>query len=175
MLNTPYFADIHLHPIMKSSNWTKEDGEKNPWETFNHITPETSSARWGSIASKDMSKFSQANFYKLIEGKVRIACISLYPIERGFVDIRNLPQFITSVKAKNELFAIGSGIGYKRAEKLASNCDYFEELLAEYNYLKKHEGLSPCGKYSYKLVCNFEDLQKSLAKKKSWSSYQLIQ
>jgi len=43
-----------------------------------------------SVTSKDILKESQSNFYKLIEGNVRVVMISLYPIESGFLKIRNL-------------------------------------------------------------------------------------
>mgnify|MGYP002628071991 CR=1 FL=1 len=165
MQNTPFYADIHLHPTIKSFNWDKADGEKNPWEAFNHIEPKTPAGRFGSQASSTVAKYSQTNFYKLIEGKVRIAFISLYPFERGFMKMRNIPRLITSKKAIIEMTAIASGMGFYKTEKLYNKVNYLNEFEGEYNFLKKHEGKSPCGKYSYKIVNNYSELQETLKKK----------
>ncbi|MCB9256897.1 MAG: membrane dipeptidase [Chitinophagales bacterium] len=164
MLETPFYADIHLHPSLKSSNWTKEDGEKNPWETFNHITPKTAAGRFASNASSTLAKYTQTNFYKLMEGKCKVAFVSLYPFERGFLEMRNVPRLITSKKAVVELTAIASGMGYEAVEQIANEQDYFKEFKKEYDYLKKHEGKSPCGKYSYKIVNNYGELVASMKK-----------
>jgi microsomal dipeptidase-like Zn-dependent dipeptidase len=164
MQNTPFYADIHLHPTIKSFNWDKKDGEKNPWETFSHIEPQSAAGRLGSQASATVAKYSQTNFYKLIEGKVRIAFISLYPFERGFMKMRNVPRLITGKKVIIELTAIASGMGFNKTQKLFEKTDYLKEFEDEYEYLKKHEGKSPCGKFSYKMVNNYSELQESLKK-----------
>lgn len=165
MKNTPYYADLHIHPTFKSYNWNAKDGKKNPWEDFDHITPETPAGRFGAQSTPTLAKYSQTNFYKLIKGNVRIAFISLYPYERGFLEMRNVPRLITSKKAVIEMTALASGMGYHRVAELDQKVDYFKEFIGEYKYLKKHEGPSPCGKYSYKVVGNYSELQESLAKK----------
>lgn len=164
MNEASYFADIHLHPTLKSSNWGKTESPKNPWETFEHIHPTTTSSRFVNANTKDLAKFTQSNFYKLMEGKVKIAFVSLYPLERGFFDIRNVPRLLTSQKAQVEMISITSGIGPKRVERFFSKTDYYKELKEEYKYIKLHEGASPCGKYTYKVVNNFSELQASLKK-----------
>lgn len=165
MIGSPVIADIHLHPTLKSSNWTKKDGEKNPWESFRHITPQTAAGRIGEKTSQTLAKYTQTNFYKLMEGNVRIAFVSLYPFERGFLDMRNVPRILTTKKAINEMTAIASGMGLEAVEHLQQKTDYFEEFKTEYAYLKKHQGASPCGKYTYKIVKNNAELQASIAKK----------
>ena len=165
MKNTPYYADLHLHPTIKSFNWNAKDGKKNPWETFNHIVPKTPAGRFGDQNTPTLAKYTQTNFYKLIEGKVRIAFISLYPFERGFLNMRNVPRLITSKKAVIEMTAIASGMGFHRVQALDNKVNYYKEFKGEYNYLKENEGASPCGKYSYKVVKNYSELQESLKKK----------
>ncbi len=164
MKNTPFYTDIHLHPTLKSYNWNAKDGIKNPWESFEHITPETAAGRFGQQNTPTLAKYTQTNFYKLIEGKVRVAFLSLYPFERGFMNMRNLPRLITSKKAVIEMTAIASGMGVGAVEKINKKTEYFKEFEGEYKYLKKHEGKSPCGKYSYKVVNNYSELQESLKK-----------
>jgi microsomal dipeptidase-like Zn-dependent dipeptidase len=164
MKKASYYADLHLHPTLKSSNWGKTESPKNPWETFEHLKPTTNSSRLVNIASKDLAKYSQTNFYKLMEGKVKVAFISLYPTERGFFEIRNVPKFLTSHKAQIEMIALTSGMGPKRIERMFTKTDYYKELHDEYKYLKKHEGASPCGNFTYKIVNNYSELQESLKK-----------
>lgn len=165
MSKASYFADIHLHPTLKSSNWTKKDGLKNPWEDFTHIVPKTAAGRFAIKNTPSLAKYTQSNFYKLVEGKVRIAFISLYPFERGFMNMRNVPRLITSEKALIEMTAISSGMGFEATTNIKNKVDYFKELQKEYDYVKKHQGKSPCGKYSYKIVNNYSELKASLAKK----------
>lgn len=99
-----------------------------------------------------------------MEGKCKVAFISLYPFERGFLEMRNVPRLITSKKAIVELTAIASGMGYEAVEQMSNEQDYFKEFEKEYQYLKRHEGKSPCGKYSYKIVNNYSELQASMKK-----------
>lgn len=164
MNEAKYYADLHLHPTLKSSNWGRTESPKNPWETFEHLKPTTNSSRFVNANTRDLAKYSQSNFYKLMEGKVKVAFVSLYPLERGFFEIRNVPKFLTSQKAQVEMIAITSGIGPKRAERFFEKTDYYKELNEEYKYIKNHEGASPCGKYTYKVVNNFAELQESLKK-----------
>jgi len=164
MLNQPTITDIHIHPILKASNWTKEEGEKNPWESFNHVEPNTRTGKIAIKATQAMAKYTQSNFYKLIEGNVRVIGVSLYPFERGFLNMRNLPKLFASDEAIYEMTAIASGMGLERIRDLDNHIDYFEELEKEYNYLKRHEGKSPCGKYSYKVVNSYTEIQESLKK-----------
>lgn len=165
MKKTPYYADLHLHPSIKSFNWNAKDGKKNPWEDFDHIEPKTRAGRFGWQNTPTLAKYTQTNFYKLIKGKVRIAFVSLYPFERGFLNMRNVPRLITSKKAVIEMTAIASGMGYHKVEQLNEKVNYYREFKGEYKYLKDHQGPSPCGKYSYKIVNNYAELQASLKKK----------
>lgn len=164
MNKKPLIADIHIHPILKSFNWTKKDGTKNPWEAFNHIQPNTRTGRFAVGATRALSKYTQTNFYKLIEGNVRVVCISLYPFERGFLNMRNLPKLFTTDQAIYEVAAITSGMGIDKVKQLDNHTDYYQEFKDEYAYLKKHEGKSPCGKHSYKVVNNYSEIQEVLKK-----------
>lgn len=164
MFDKPLIADIHVHPILKASNWTKGDGEKNPWESFDHIEPNSRTGKFAIKATQAMAKYTQSNFYKLIEGNVRVISVSLYPFERGFLNMRNLPKLLASNETVYEMTAIASGMGLETIRELDKNINYFEELEKEYNYLKRHEGKSPCGKYSYKIVNNYTEIQEVLKK-----------
>ena len=166
-LKNKFFADIHMHPIMKSFNSGHPKPKYNPWEFFEHERPTTTGGRFVSRNSPDMEKCTQANFYKLMDGQVRVLFNSFYPFERGFFNIRNLPKLATGRKAKSEMMAVGSGIGMDRAAYLARHVDYWEELNDEYAYLMKHQGKSPNGKFEYAVVSNYTQLQDVLKKENS--------
>ncbi|MGB1247401.1 MAG: hypothetical protein ACPG4Z_00840 [Chitinophagales bacterium] len=169
MIKTKFYADLHLHPTLKSSNWGLKKKKKNPWETFEHIKPETPAGRYAMRASMDLAKYTQANFEKLMQGKVKIAFLSLYPFERGFFNVRNVPNLLTSKKAKVEMVAVSSGMGREKTEYYFNHTDYFKELNDEYNFIKENQGKSPCGKYSYKIATSYNDIKESLAKENELS------
>lgn len=165
MIEADFHIDLHLHPTLKTSNWGKYSSPYTPWDCVNHIQPSTKSSKIVDEQTHDMAKFSQANFYKLIEGNVRVAFVSLYPIERGFFDVRNIPKILTTKNAKNELIAITAGIDPDRVNEYYKKSNYFKELNDEYHYIKTHEGKSPCKKYNYKIVSNYAELCNTIKNK----------
>lgn len=159
MKNIPCFADFHIHPNLKSFNSGHPMPLKNMWEEIEHIKPKSAAGRFAVNNSKGVGKESQTNFYKLIEGNVRVAFISLYPMERGFFDIRNLPKAIAGKKGIDELSAITMGYDIERIQFLRKGTDYFKELQLEYNYVRSNQGDSPCGKYAFKLANSYAELK----------------
>ena len=103
MKSIPSFADFHIHPNLKSFNSGNPKPKLNMWEHFEHVEPTTAAGKFAVNNSKGVAKFSQTNFYNLIEGNVRVVFISLYPMERGFFDIRGVPKALTSKKGLDDL------------------------------------------------------------------------
>lgn len=159
MHSIPCFSDIHIHPTLKSFNSGHPLPSRNMWEDFEHIKPTTPAGRFAINNSKDVAKFSQTNLYKLMEGNVRVAFVSLYPLEKGFLKLRSVPKVITGKKGFDDLTAVATGYDPKRIRYLMKNNDYFEELQQEYAYLKQNEGPSPCGKYKMKIVNTYGELK----------------
>lgn len=159
MKNIPCFADFHIHPNLKSFNSGHPKPKVSMWEAVEHMKPKSASGRFAVNNSKGVGKESQTNFYKLIEGNVRVAFVSLYPMERGFFDIRNLPKAIAGKKGIDELSAVTMGYDVERIQFLRKGTDYYKELQLEYNYVKSQQGESPCGKYGFKLVNSYAELK----------------
>lgn len=78
------FADLHCHPHMRSFNYFRGTlREKNPTEfhPWHIVISRLRSKQKGKRASA----YSQSDLVKLVNGNVRLAFVSLYPIEKGWV------------------------------------------------------------------------------------------
>ncbi len=157
-------VDIHIHPTLKSFNSGHPIPKRNMWEMIEHEMFNTPIGKFAMNNTKEVAKYSQTNLYKLAEGKVRVSFISLYPMEKGFLNIRNLSKLVTSKKGREEMLSTITGYKIERIRYLLSHNDYFEELKDEYQYLKSNQGISPDGKWEFKMVNNFDELNQFLSK-----------
>ena len=157
-----FFTDLHIHPTIKVFNSGRPYPRRNLWDDFKHETGNTNPAKFALNNSKGLAKYSQTNFDQLIRGKVRVVSASLYPMEKGFLNIRNVPNILMNSRAKDELTQIISGYSIDSIRYMRESNNYFSDLLDEYNFLQKHQGKSPNGQYYYKLVNNYGELQNVL-------------
>lgn len=157
-----YFADIHIHPNLKAFNSGYPKPKKNLWETIEHKVGKSNPAKFVFNNSKDVAKYSQSNFEELRKGKVRVATVSLYPIEKGFLEIRNIPKVVTNQNARDEMTQVITGYELENIKYLRKHVGYFEELQAEYSYMYNQQGTSPDGISNYKLVNNYNELTSVL-------------
>lgn len=89
-----------------------------------------------------ISRYRQSDFTTLIEGQYQIVCVSQYPIEKEFFDIRN--EFLS--RFENHIAQFASLLGKERIKYVRSNhYNYFEDLCNEYEYLKLLNGKTPTG------------------------------
>lgn len=159
-----YFADIHIHPTIKTFNSGRPHPRKNLWDDFEHTIGKTNLAKFASNNSPGLGKYSQSNFYQLAKGKVRVATASLYPIEKGFLNIRNIPNLVVNKKAHDETLEVITGYSGDSIKYMRESNNYFGDLKDEYQYLFENQGKSPDGKYAYKLVNNYSELKSVLEK-----------
>ena len=161
-----YFIDIHCHPTMRTMHNAAHTKNPNHWEeNFNDVI-DSGVARWASKTSDRIAKKSQSNFNHCISGKVRVVFDSLYPLERGFVNLRKLPERIIGLKNAETIIVTSAGLSKKQFRKYRSSQDYFKELEEQYDFLIKNQGPSPCGNYSYKVVNNNLELEEWLSAEK---------
>lgn len=163
-LDELFFADVHIHPNLKSAYSGYPTPKRNMWEFIDHPVPEGKAARYAFNNSPNVAKYSQTNFYALVEGSVRVPTISLYPLEKGFMDIRNLPKLLTNKKSRIEMMQVVTGNEVSSIEYLRDTNDYFKILQFEYNYVKSNQGYSPDKKYHFKLVNSYGALMDQLSK-----------
>jgi microsomal dipeptidase-like Zn-dependent dipeptidase len=85
------FADLHCHPHMRSYNWLHRHGTPesnslyNPWWVI-------FSDKRAQLRGKRAAAYSQCDMAKVINGNLRLAFLSLYPLEKGWVTGRDYKQ-----------------------------------------------------------------------------------
>ena len=110
----------------------------------------------------EIAKHTQSNLLRLAEGKVRVIFNSLYPIERGFINLRNIPNVLTREKVQLEMLGLMTGMAPERIKYLKKNIDYFSELRHEYDYLVANQGKSPDGKHRHEIAKDYDHLKDIL-------------
>lgn len=96
------FADLHCHPHMRSFNWLhkhRKPEQKSKYDPWWIILPKRKAEDQGRRASA----YSQCDMAKVINGNLKLAFLSLYPLEKGWVTgrkdstmviARNLKKFL---------------------------------------------------------------------------------
>jgi microsomal dipeptidase-like Zn-dependent dipeptidase len=154
-------VDLHCHPNLKSFNSGQPEPAVNMWQKIHHKV-EGKFAKTIEGASLQVLKESQANLYTLAEGNVRIFNVSLYPIERGFLHLRNIPKILIGKDRINTMHEVLTGFSAARITHLKKYANYFDDLLAEYDYVYNGQGKSPNGKYEFVLVNNYKELLQAV-------------
>ncbi len=157
-----FFVDIHCHPTMRAFHTTPNGNEKNMWDCTKNDSVDTILGRWSWNQSKGVSKYSQSNFYNCVTGKTRVVFDSLYPMERGFINLKKFPELLLGKKNIETLAVTASGLSLEQFRNYKKGNDYFNELNEQYKFLVKNQGASPCDKYDYKIVKNYNELGASL-------------
>lgn len=147
MSKNDFYFDLHVHSVFKNFNSGHPKPKANIWEEVGHPQVSRPIANLAEKNSVHVAKYSQSNFDKLLKGKNRAVSVSLTPIEKGFMEHRNLPKVISSKKARREILSLISGISYEKVVHMDEKMDYWEELNGEYNYLVKGQGKSKNGEY----------------------------
>jgi len=163
-MNT-YYIDFHCHPSLKpfgkSFASKKTQGRNSPNRNHRHsiyhqqgVTP--LKKKINTLLT--LTKFTQADFSTVHNGKTRILIVSLYPMEKNLIQDKNGVNF-TGRLLRN----LAAGIGLKRIRYLQKMPDYFQDLLHEYNFfleldakkITKHDQ-----KVRYKLVKNYSEIRQ---------------
>ena len=154
-------VDLHCHPNLKSFNSGSPAPTVSMWEKIVHKM-DSKFAKTIKEASEQVLKESQSNLYALAEGNVRIFNVSLYPIERGFLHLRNIPKILIGKNRINTMHEVLTGFDAGRILQLKKHANYFDDLLAEYSYVYNGQGKSPNGKYEFLLANNYKELSQAL-------------
>ncbi|MCW5908374.1 MAG: membrane dipeptidase [Chitinophagales bacterium] len=164
-MNEEFIVDLHCHPNIKAFNSGHPHPEKDMWEPIYHKTNHNKFAERIERVSKQVLKESQCNLYKLAEGNVRLFNISLYPIEKGFLKLRNVPSLLLGKVNMDIMHEVILGFDAKRIAYLKKSHDYYKDLTDEYCYVRDSQGISPDGRYEFRLAGNYKELQALLKKK----------
>lgn len=156
--------DLHCHPNLKSFNSGYPKPLVNMWEKIHHKIDSKIAQNINEL-TKQVWKESQCNLESLAKGGVWVFQLSLYPMERGFLHLRNMPQALIGKKRATVLQEVITGYHPDCLAIQKKQVDYFAEVIAEYNYVKNQQGKSPDGNYEFVLVNNFKELEQALKNK----------
>lgn len=154
-------VDLHCHPNLKSFNSGQPEPTVSMWENIPHKMS-SKFAQTIKDASAQVYKESQANLHTLAKGNVRVFNVSLYPIERGFLHLRNIPKILIGKDRINTMHEVLTGFNAARITHLKKHANYFSDLLAEYRYVYNGQGKSADGKNEFILVNNYKELMQAL-------------
>ncbi|MFN8395300.1 MAG: hypothetical protein U0176_11685 [Bacteroidia bacterium] len=125
------FADLHCHSFLKPfySGWT------DPWEFHEHDCPVTA---YDVVLEKagSVPKFTQSNFESMLLGNVKVAYLSLTPLE---YEMRHPKLFRDLEKLRNS-YACMAGITPGWEFFLDKKVDYWQELSTNLIQLMERDG-----------------------------------
>ena len=159
-----FTVDLHCHPNLKSFNSGFPKPTRTMWENIEHAA-EGRLAKAVNGISQHVLKESQTNLYKMAEGNVRVFQVSLYPTERGFMHMRNIPKILIGKRGVNVLQSVITGYDGTSVADMKKHYHYFEDLQKEYAYVHAQQGKSPDGKLEFLFVNNYTELEAALKKK----------
>jgi microsomal dipeptidase-like Zn-dependent dipeptidase len=120
------FADLHCHSFLKPyySGWP------DPWEFHEHQCPPES---YDMVLEKagSVPKFTQSNFESMLLGNVKVAYLSLTPLE---YEMRH-PKVFRDLEKLHNSYACMAGITPDWEFFLARKVDYWQELMANIQLL----------------------------------------
>ena len=158
------YIDFHCHPALKPFGKSFKDipvgmnsADRRRKKSLWYYDPPSPFDKLLNYLS-GLTKFSQSNFTALSLGGVSIVCVSLYPLEKWFVRNKLNNELILDLASN---FALG--IGAKRVDHIQGIQDYFKDLLQQYMYYQQLDGKTfriAGGRYRYKLVRNFKEIEK---------------
>ena len=160
------YVDFHCHsamkPFGKSFNYSPIGVNSKRKNALNSIwrynPPSLTDKFWNYILN--LTKFSQANFTSLSKGGVRVVCVSLYPIEKGFFVNAIKNEFLRDLTAN-----FATGVGKKRVDHIQDITDYYSDLKAELAFYEQLDGAVvklPEGSFRYKIVANYKEIEQVL-------------
>jgi microsomal dipeptidase-like Zn-dependent dipeptidase len=163
MKNQNMCIDLHCHPNLKPFNSGYPKPKYTMWEKIFHASDSRFAERIKTI-SHHILKESQCNLDSLDEGNVRVFNVSLYPIERSFLHMRNVPKWLIGKNKINIVQQVVTGFSLESIVHLKTHYDYFSDLQKEYRFVEDAIGKSSDKKKEFVLVNNFSELEDALKK-----------
>jgi len=158
------YIDLHCHPDLKPFGKSFRDipagmnsADRRRKKSLWYYDPPSPFDKLLNYLS-GLTKFSQSNFTALSLGGVSAVCVSLYPLEKWFVRNKLNNELILDLASN---FALG--IGAKRVDHIQGIQDYFADLVQQYLFYQQLDGKIfkiAGGKYRYKLVRNYKEIEK---------------
>jgi microsomal dipeptidase-like Zn-dependent dipeptidase len=163
-------ADIHIHPNMKpfNSGFPDPDLQKNMFDNYDNPCEIAILHKLAELMQMGVIFNSQSNMERMHRGGVRVVCISLYPVEKGFTNV-DLAAISPIIKALLSPFNIEeklvegvTGIKIEKVHYIGKELtDYFKELVKEYEYVLSQSKTSH-GPVKCRFVKNYAEMKNIL-------------
>ena len=161
------YIDLHCHPAMKPLGKSfKNDAtryENSPIRSKKNsiwYMDKPSSFDKNLNRAITLTKFTQSDFTTLAKGNVKVISASLYPIEKSFVNTR-----IGDGLLPDGIIGFVTSLTKNRIDYIDNMPDYFSDLEKErdfYAQLHNKEFILDEGKFKYRLVNNFDELESNV-------------
>ncbi len=136
-----YFADLHCHPSGKNFPKYRTKKPKNFQSPLAHLWDIPKSKIINLMRGLRGTSYSQADVGSLIKSNTKLAYISIYPFEQGF--IKDMGAWI---EAPSVLVCASLRLSLPRIAHIRSDSyDYFEELQAEWEFVQRKSGQECAG------------------------------
>ena len=143
--------DLHCHPNLKSFNSGYPQPVANIWDAIQHKIDSKLAQSVKDLAAQ-IHMESQCNLDNMVAGDVRVFQLSLYPTERGFLHLRNVPKVLLGTRRINVVQEVITGYSNASITHQKKHFNYFEDLQSEYNFVFNQQGKSPDGKSEFIIV-----------------------
>lgn len=126
----PQFADLHCHPALHpfAFDYAGKKKNENVWD-YDPPKPRQRNSKY--------PEFSQSDFRTLAKGGVRLAFVSIYPIEQGWFS----PNVLSTGNITDFMARVISKLPAKFVNAVQSDdFRYFDFFRREYNFLNEENG-----------------------------------
>jgi microsomal dipeptidase-like Zn-dependent dipeptidase len=154
------YTDVHMHASLKPFN-SRSVAKYNLWEQIDHNCEGKMSFLFLS-GSKEVPKTSQCHLEGLVRGNVKIAYLSLTPLEKEMMD----PKLLNERKKGPQTMACISGTEFAELINKDKVVNYYDDFAENLKYIIEGENIPYTidGKaYTYEIVKNAAHLEKLLA------------
>lgn len=153
-------ADLHCHSNLKAFGYAFSGLSENGYNR-QHVWYYDPPGIFSKIVNSviGLANFRQSDFTSLAKGSVKIALVSLYPLEKGF--------FIGDPWKRQLLTKLGTiacGVSTERIKQLQLHADYYQDLQTEYTFFENSckEFEVEGEKYSWKFANSWADIEAIL-------------
>lgn len=158
-MSTKQIIDIHIHSTLKpfGKSFKKNTNIKSVKDA-SCVWYEDKASKTDVIIEDTLlfTKYRQSDFTSLTQGNHKMACLSIYPLERGFTQLKKTPLKL----GKNLLLNFVTMLGRNRLRDIESDdYDYFADYKKEYEFLLTLNNQVPKnGDKKYKMLENSADV-----------------
>lgn len=151
-MSTKPVIDLHVHSTLKPFGQSFKSGSDiENSKDLSCIWHEDKASGLDPLIEKlGLARYRQSDCTSLVQGNHHIACVSLYPLERGFTELQKAPLRLR----RRAILDFVTMLGKDRIKHIESNeYNYFKDFKIELHYLMALNSKTPAnGNQKYNVV-----------------------